>query len=124
MKEATKRPWKTGTTGDGDLWIEGTDPREPVIADIVPRKQHGITEEDEANAELIVRAVNSFDALLSALKEVLRTGLNGGDNIRLAYIAAGQKALTPELHAKAEESERAVIKARAAISLAEKENHK
>lgn len=55
--------------------------------------------------------------LYDALKGVLRTGLNGGNNMRLAYIAAGGKALTPELLTKAEESEQAVIAARTAIAL-------
>lgn len=71
MSEATKRPWKSGTTGDSDLWIEGTDPTQNVIADIVARGDSGITDEDEANAELIVRAVNSFEALLEAAKDIV-----------------------------------------------------
>jgi len=40
--------------------------------------------------------------LEEALRGVLNTGLNGGNNIRLAYIAAGRKALTEELLAQAE----------------------
>lgn len=62
IEEATARPWKTGTTGDNDLWIEGPNPRESVIADIVSRKPDGLTAEDEANADLIVEAVNAFDS--------------------------------------------------------------
>lgn len=54
--------------------------------------------------------------LREALEDVLRTGLNGGDNMRLAYLAAGGKALTDELVAKAEKSEQAVKRALAALA--------
>ena len=56
--------------------------------------------------------------LVEALEELLRTGLNGGNNVRLAYIAAGRRELSDELLAKAEASEQAVQRARAALTLA------
>lgn len=59
-----------------------------------------------------------LDELLTALKDVLSTGLNGGNNVRLAFIAAGGKELNDELLAKADASERAVEAARAAIARA------
>ena len=59
--------------------------------------------------------------LLDALKEVLATGINGGNNVRLAYVAASQKELSPEGLYKAELSEMAVLKAMAEIEKAEKQ---
>lgn len=69
-----------------------------------------LIDRDAANSQLVT-------VLAESLAEVLRTGLNGGDNMRLAYLAAGQKALSSELLAKAEASERAVTKARAVLAL-------
>lgn len=70
--------------------------------------------EHVANARLIAAAPE----LLEALAEVLSTGLNGGNNYRLAMIAASQKALDDETLERAEASERAVQKAWAAIKKA------
>ena len=53
-----------------------------------------------------------IERLRVALIGVLNTGLNGGNNMRLSFIAAGQKELTPELLADAERSEEAVKIAR------------
>lgn len=49
--------------------------------------------------------------LEDTLAEVLSTGLNGGNNVRLALIAASHQALDAEDLARAERSERAVTKA-------------
>ena len=68
-----------------------------------------------ANARLIAAAPD----LLAALKQVLATGFNGGNNVRLCLIAAGQKALSKEELDRAEFSEMAVQNARAAIAKAE-----
>lgn len=57
--------------------------------------------------------------LLAALKRMLNTGLNGGDNVRLAFIAAKQDALDAKELAEAEASEQAVNAARAAIASVE-----
>jgi hypothetical protein len=53
---------------------------------------------------------------LEALRDLLATGLNGGNNVRLAYIAAGGKALSDELLTKAEKSEAATQRARAILA--------
>lgn len=67
----TPLPWEVGGTGSGWLWITGPDKDESVICDIVNRMLRADpTEEDIANAELIVRAVNSHDVLVVALKTV------------------------------------------------------
>ncbi len=68
-----------------------------------------------ANARLIAAAPD----LLTALKEVLATGFNGGNNVRLCMLAASQKELSPESIYKAHLSEMAVLAARAAIAKAE-----
>jgi hypothetical protein len=68
----------------------------------------------EANARLIAAAPD----LLEALEEVLGTGLNGGNNMRLAFMAASQQVLSDEALRDAEKSEMAVAKARAAIAKA------
>lgn len=56
--------------------------------------------------------------LLEACEELLRTGLNGGNNVRLAFMAAKQGALDAEDLRIAEMSEVAANKARAAIAKA------
>jgi len=68
----------------------------------------------EANARLIAAAPD----LLEALEEVLNTGLNGANNMRLALMAASQQVLGDEDLQAAEASETAVEKARAAIAKA------
>lgn len=67
-------------------------------------------------ADTITRLEADLVVLREALRDVLATGLNGGNNMRLAYIAAGQQALSDELLAKAEASEQAVRRAREALS--------
>ena len=64
--------------------------------------------------------VDAAPELLEALKEVLATGINGGNNVRLAYISASHKELSAESLRKAELSEMAVLKAMKAIENAEK----
>ena len=44
-------------------------------------------------------------ALRAALRNVLSTGLNGGNNVRLAFISASQKPLSDEDIERAEKSE-------------------
>lgn len=61
------------------------------------------------------------DRLLSALKGVLETGLNGGNNVRLSLIAASRKELSSEDLSRAEKSEQAVLYAWEAINAIEKE---
>ena len=72
-------------------------------------------EEDLANLSLIAAAPD----LLAALKDVLTTGYNGGNNIRLITVGISGKACKQEDLDRAEKSEAAVISARAAIAKAE-----
>lgn len=69
----------------------------------------------DADALLIAAAPD----LLAALKAVLASGLNGGNNVRLAFIAASRNSLDAESLAQADASEAAVVSARAAIAKAE-----
>lgn len=59
------------------------------------------------------------DELLTALKAVLASGLNGGNNVRLAFMAASRNVLSASALAQADDSERAVREAEAAIATAE-----
>lgn len=59
--------------------------------------------------------------LLAALEAVLRTGLNGGNNVRLSLMAASCNALDESDLKRAEQSEAAVEIARAAIAKAKGE---
>lgn len=70
-----------------------------------------------------VKAINAVAALYAqrdgldkALRNVLATGLNGANNIRLALIAAGGKELGADDLARAEKSEEAVLEASAALA--------
>lgn len=58
------------------------------------------------------------DDLVRVINDLLATGLNGGDNMRLAFIPASRKELSPEVLAKADESQQAVDRARAAVAKA------
>lgn len=69
--KATARPWKVGgSIGDYKL-IEN---QERIIIAKMPQKElanYNVIEEENANAELIVRAVNNYEALLEACKSAL-----------------------------------------------------
>ena len=73
--EHTPTPWSIERNKErGIIWIDALDAPSEGIADLYHR--HGIGTEDfvakrdaEANAAFIVRACNSFDALVAALKE-------------------------------------------------------
>ena len=81
MSDLTKpapRPWETYPIGSirlpGGTWTHGLlAPPPPGMADdVCPAKALGRTKEEAtANAELIVRAVNSHDVLLAACRLVL-----------------------------------------------------
>lgn len=60
--------------------------------------------------------------LYSALEEVLNTGLNGGNDMRLAMLSAKRMELAPEELAQAEASEQAVKRARVALAKARGES--
>lgn len=77
------------TKGDGSGWI---------VAKISPHNGDGAGETDRANAELIVRAVNAHEALLTAAKKAdeafRREGYSGPerDGLRAAIsLAEGTK---------------------------------
>lgn len=74
-------------------------------------------QEREATAKLMAAAPE----LLKALKAVLRTGLNGGNNLRLAFMAASRNVLSDEVLAQAARSEAAVAEARLALAKAGEE---
>lgn len=59
------------------------------------------------------------EELLEACLKLLRTGLNGGNNVRLAFLAMSAHGLSSESLAQADESEHATELARAAIQKAE-----
>lgn len=63
--KATERPWSVGA----DRHIRSKDPSHLEVAKINSHSINGI-ETAKANAELIVRAVNSHDALMEALKRI------------------------------------------------------
>jgi hypothetical protein len=72
--KATKRPWSRGNRGamfmapSHERWVVRGPEGEYVARINNPVRS---TEESEANAELIVRAVNAHDELVAALREVL-----------------------------------------------------
>ena len=80
-----------------------------LVAESIPRQDH-------------VNLIAAAPDLLEALEEVLATGLNGGNNLRLAFMAASQQMLEAGALEDAEKSETAVLKARAAIAKAKGEN--
>lgn len=110
-KKIAPAPWHKDAYGrlydaDGDrIMVNGVS---------LPAGVHPDSERADAHRDLFLAAPD----LLDALTEVLATGLNGGNNVRLAFIAASQQVLSDEDMEKAEASERAVIKARAAIKKA------
>lgn len=56
------------------------------------------------------------ERLSKALKNVLATGINGGDNLRLVYIGMSNRALTASDRERSELSEAAVNEAREALA--------
>lgn len=80
---------------------------------------YGINAREVAASDWNTRAADPVRAeLLEALQGVLATGLNGGNNYRLAMMAASRQVLDAETLEKAEASEQAVQKAFAAIAKA------
>jgi hypothetical protein len=86
IEKATARPWKIFSGPDNNV-IDIVDCK--ISKEIIARTHstfigsHGL-KEGIANAELIVKAVNSHDALLEACKDLLaisvRSGLDNGKN--------------------------------------------
>lgn len=103
----TAGPWEVVGSPLSGFSIYGGPDDSPVVWEM-----GGI--DNEANAHLIAAAPD----LLEALGEVLSTGLNGGNNYRLAMMAASRNVLSDETLERAEASERAVTKAYAAINKA------
>jgi hypothetical protein len=72
-----------------------------------------VKELEESEAELEAQR----DEVVRALKGVMQTGLNGGNNYRLAMIAASRRELDAETLAEAEASEAACVVAREVLGL-------
>ena len=79
MTEATPRPWVAQPTdialrvapwAVGDYLITNTDERQPLVSVM------GHCDEAEANAALIVRAVNNLEPLMEALKGLVAATAN------------------------------------------------
>ena len=74
MAYRTQGPWHVGSAERG-VWVSGPDDHENVICEIVGRCDDGsgggVTDEDRANAEFIVRACNCHDRLLAALRDMM-----------------------------------------------------
>ena len=60
--------------------------------------------------------MSNADKLAGCLEKVLSTGLNGGNNVRLAFIAASQQSLKDDALSQADASEAAVKEARQALA--------
>lgn len=73
-EKATPRPWRLGDRG---LTVFGAPNGKPSPKTVVRQASN---QEEKANAELIVRAVNNFDSLLEACHELLH-GLEGECNL-------------------------------------------
>lgn len=118
----TPGPWRI----DREEFNDGDRKQIPLVSHGVGREGYGIAdvrhwsghEENWANAHLIAAAPELYEAL----KDVLASGLNGGNNVRLAFMAASRDALDDKALAQAERSEQAVTKAYAAIAKAEGRN--
>lgn len=65
----------------------------------------------EAAEAALADARERIAELEASLREVIHTGLNGGNNVRLAFIAASQRELSPANLAFAQKSEDAVKRA-------------
>ena len=95
MTEATKRPWNRGENGRDTFGIYAANGKR--IAEVLPRPaddDFGFPDAAIANAECIVKAVNSHDALVAALEAAIpmltpatRT-IGGTKRARLAAEAA------------------------------------
>ena len=70
--EATPRPWTYEERCSGIVITNCHPdiPDETIIAMIIPKDEEIMTDEDEANAELIVKAVNNYDRLVEHLTEI------------------------------------------------------
>ena len=71
--KATARPWRVGDAGTTVFGPPNGNPSPKTIATISYAKLRGVEQYDEsaANAALIVRAVNSHEALVAALRDLL-----------------------------------------------------
>lgn len=69
--KTTLRPWVLLIRDEYGGWAEISAKGKEAIAEVACAQGQPFTEEDAANARLIVRAVNSHDALVAALKIAL-----------------------------------------------------
>ena len=84
---ATPRPWRFEAWDDGPegtgAFIHGGNP-EQLVADVGPEERR-FPGEAEANARLIVQAVNAHDELIAALEDIMQH-----DNLNDARAAASR----------------------------------
>ena len=88
--KATPRPWHINgkSIESEDEWVSGFDSR-------------GCNDNDEANARLIVRAVNNFDKLREACKQVIES--SRGTSGRLLVDRQAEDTVRAALKASEEE---------------------
>lgn len=94
MAEHSKLPWRYDEDEDGKD-IVAFDGR--MVADINPSRGHGV-----ANAALIVRAVNSHDALVAAMEEAISRLETVQDDVGYQFdgdFTSPQDKLLPRLRA-------------------------
>ena len=118
MTEATKRPWKLVPADRARNWLPTLYPN-IVKPDGISFQVFGSSPENEdADAELIVRAVNSRDALVEALESLLSNYRyqtpSGHENCRICDEILDDLGSGAEVH----DSNCVIIKARAALALA------
>lgn len=71
-KQDQKEPWIIDTESNGQMWItteNSTTPIAQICGGELPSGKIEYTEEEKANAQRIVKAVNSFDQMREALKD-------------------------------------------------------
>lgn len=93
--EHSPLPWSIGGTDTEGLWISQPDGNENVICDLIGRKYgEPYTDEDYANAALIVEAVNAHDSQKETIRELVQALIN----TRLAIETLPEGALGREPH--------------------------
>ena len=95
MSKATPRPWRR-TKPQGAFGHEVVAGEGYLNTKLIAQMSHlwGAQDVSEANAELIVRAVNSHDKLVEVVKEFLSAEfIDGGVKVKAGYYKRGREAL-------------------------------